>query len=226
MPKTFSICVEHRVAREIADDDQQRVRGRIILRVELLELLALVGGDLFFGGRNHGVGMLAENHAAEALVCEKRGRGAFDAQAFDFAAALALEFIVGKRGVAREVGHEFEDSFGKLGEAGEGNRAGISAGLRAEIGAHAAKIFFDLAAGTRRGAGAHDRGSDFRKARRAMRDAGIAAAEEKLRGNFREGAQFGENDLHAVRESVHARVWARRRDVPGRALERRSFGCW
>ncbi len=61
--------------------------------------------------------------------------------------------------------------------------------MRAEVGAHAPQIFFDLAAVARCGAGAHDRRRHSGEARIALRDDGIAAAEEKLRGDFRE--RFG-----------------------------------
>ena len=113
--------------------------GTIILAIELLELFAPVGGHLLFGGRNDGVGMLAEKHAAQAFVGEKPGVVRSMRSSSILLAALALEFILGKRSVAREIGHQFEDAFGKLGEAGDGNRAGIGSRLRAEIGAHAAQ---------------------------------------------------------------------------------------
>ncbi len=194
-----------------------------MLAVELLELLALVGRDLLFRRRNDGVGMLAEEHAAEALVRQKGGRGALDAQALDFAAALALEFLGGKRRVAREIGHQLEDALGKFGKPGKRNGAGIRAGVRAEIGAHAAQIFFDLAAGARSGAGANDGGGDFREARRAVSDDRVAAAEEKLRGNLRERAQLGENHLHAVRKSVNRALRPRDRAFRAERGNRRSI---
>ena len=81
-----------------------------------------------------------------------------------------------------------------------GNGARIGAGVRAEARAHAAQILFDLAAGARGGAGADDGGGHVGQAGRAMRDDGVAAAEIELRGDFRECARFGEDDLQAVGE--------------------------
>ena len=84
---------KHRFAREIANDNEQRVRGRIILPVEAFELLALVRRDLLFRWRNDRVGMLAENHAAKSFVREKTRRGAFDSQAFNFLAAFSFKLF-------------------------------------------------------------------------------------------------------------------------------------
>src|SRR6202041_3610928 len=108
----------HGVSGKIADDDEQRIGRRIIVVIELLKLRMLDRCHLFFGGRDDGIGMLAEKDAAESLAREKTGRGAFDAQAFDFAAALALEFFSWKRGIAREITQQIEKAFGKFGEAG------------------------------------------------------------------------------------------------------------
>ena len=131
----------------------------------------------------------------------------------------------GKRSIAREIGHQIENTFGKFRKPGKRNGAGIRARVRAQIGAHAAQIFFDLAAGARSGAGAHHRGGHFGEARRAMRDAGVSAAEEKLRGNFRERAQFGEHDLHAVSEACAPRACGHATGRSGPSAERDSLAA-
>ena len=92
--------------------------------------------------------------------------------------------------------------------------------MRAEAGAHAAQIFFDLAAGARCGAGANHGGGHFRKAGRRVRDDGIAAAEIKLRGDFRERARFGQHDLQAVRQRANGALRPGDGRFPARARER------
>src|SRR5580698_11002269 len=132
----------------------------------------LDGCDLLFARRDDRVRMLAENHAAEAFAREKAGRSAFDAQTFDFAAAFALEFLGWERSVTRQIAQQIEKALRKFSEAGNRNRAGISAGVRAQIRTHAAQILFDLAAGARARAGAHDGGRQFGEAGRTMCDTG------------------------------------------------------
>ena len=71
-------------------------------------------GDLLFGGRDDGVRMLAEKNAPQAFAGEESGRGALDAQLFEALAALALEFVLGKRSVAGEIGHQLENACRKI----------------------------------------------------------------------------------------------------------------
>ncbi len=76
---------------------QQRVRRRRSgADRNAASSVAPVSGDLFFGGRNDGVGMVAEKNAAQAFAGEKTGSGALDAQSFDFLAAFALELLFGE----------------------------------------------------------------------------------------------------------------------------------
>ena len=167
VPKIFSICSSMASRCKIADDDQQRIRRELMHAGRTRQLIAGVRGDLLFGGRDDGIRMLAEEDAAQAFAGEKAGRGALDSQLFESLAALALEFVLGKRCVAREIGHQFEHAGGKFREARNGNGAGIGAGVRAKTGAHAAQILFNAAAGARRGSGANDGGRHFGEAGRA-----------------------------------------------------------
>ena len=129
--------------------------------------------------------------------------------------------------MARKIGHQFEDAGRKFGEARGGNGAGIGAGVRAEAGAHAAQIFFDAAAGARRGAGANDGGRHFREAGRGVRDDGVAAAEIKLRGDFRKRARLDEDDLQAVRQRANGALGPGDRafGTEGRRLDAKHGGC-
>ena len=192
--------VEHGFRGEIADDDEQRIRRHVILAIVVFELLALVGGHLLFRRRDDRVRMLAEKHAAKALIGEKAGRGALDAELLEALAAFALEFVLREGSVPGQIGHQFEQLARKFREAGDRNRAGIGAGVRAEVGAHAAQVFLDLAAVARCGAGAHDGGRHSGDAGIALRDNRVAAAEEKLRRDFGERTAFGKHHLHAIRE--------------------------
>src|SRR5579863_594905 len=171
--------------------------------IEILELLAAIRSNLFLGGGDNGVGMFAEQDAAKTVTGKKAGSGSLDFQLFEFLAALALEFVFGKRGVASEIGEKIDQPGGKFGEAGDGNGARIGAGLSAEIAAHAAQILLDLAACARGGSRANHAGRDLGKAGRRVRDSGVAAAEEKLHGNFRERVRFGQHHLEAIRESAN-----------------------
>ena len=171
--------------------------------------------------------MRAEQNAAQAFAGQKAGRGALDAQFFEALAALALEFFLGKRSVAREIGDQFENAGGKFGEARRSDRAGIRSGVRAEARAHAAQILFDLAAGARCGAGAHDGGRHFGEAGRAVRDDGVAAAEIKLRARFSETCAIPRGRLASRWRACEWCAWARRPAARARERERRAVrnGC-
>ncbi len=147
--------------------------------------------------------MCTEQDAPQPFACEKTRRGALDFQLFEALAALALEFVLGKRSVARDVREQLENAGRKFGEARRGNRAGISSGAGAEAGAHAAQIFFDAAAWARRGSRANDGRRHFSEAGRAMRHDGVAAPEIKLRGDFRKRARLDQDDLQAVRQRAN-----------------------
>ena len=99
--------------------------------------------------------------------------------------------------------------------------------MRAETGAHAAQIFFNAAAGARCGPGANHSGRHFSKAGRRMRDDGIAAAEIKLRGDFRERARFDQDNLQSIRQRANRALrpgdCAFRRE--GRRLGAKNCGC-
>ncbi len=62
---------EHRISGKIADDDEQRIRRRIIVVIELFELRMLDGFHLFLRRGDNRVWMLAENHAAKSFVRQK-----------------------------------------------------------------------------------------------------------------------------------------------------------
>ncbi len=179
--KDFLDLLEHGVRDKITDNDEQRFGGNVVGAIEVGELIARESGELLFGGRDDGIGMLAEEHSAKAFAGEKSWRSALDSQFLEALAALALELIFGKRGVAREVGHQLEDAGRKFGETGRGNRAGIGSGVRAEASAHAAQILFNAAARARGGSGANDCGRHFSEAGCGVRDDGVPAAEIKLR---------------------------------------------
>ena len=166
--------------------------------IELRQLLEAIGLHLRFGGRDDGVGMRAKENAAQTLARQKRRRGALDAQAFDHLAALALELLLGKRGLLRQFGDQLQQFRGEFGEAVEGDGAGVRAGAGAQVGAHAPQIFFDLPAGARFGAGANDGRGDFREARRFRGDRGVAAAEIEFAGEFGNGVRFDQDDFEAI----------------------------
>ena len=67
----FFDLLEHGIAREIADHDEKRVRGRIIVAIEFRELFVAIGFDLRFGGSDDGVRMLAEEDMPQALGGEE-----------------------------------------------------------------------------------------------------------------------------------------------------------
>src|SRR5579862_650323 len=171
-----------------------------MMLVEMLQLVSPVSGYLFFGRRNDGVAMLAEKDAAHALIGEETRSGALDAQPFDFLAAFTFELIFGERGVAREIGQQLEKPVGEFSEAADGNGAVVRTGACAGIRAHATEILFNLAARACCGAGANHPGGEVRDARRSVRGGRVAAANEKLGRNFREGVRFGEDDFQAIRQ--------------------------
>src|ERR1700722_12480326 len=184
--------------------------------------------------------MLAKEHLAKPFVGQKSWSRALDAQAFDFLAALALEFLGGKRSIARQIGDQFEQTSGEFGQPGDGNGGRISAGVGAEITAHALEKFLNLPAGTRCGSGAHHRRGHFGETRRGMRDECVATAEKQLSGNLRKSVNFSENHLQAVGQRLyaafrpgHRAFGAKRRNsaaalrggVPGRAGLRVDCCC-
>src|ERR1700733_3897561 len=106
---------------------------------------------LRFRRRDDGVGMRAKKDPPESLVGQERRRGALDAQAFDGLAALALELLLRKRGLLRQFGDQLQQLRGKLSEPVKSDGAGVGAGARTYVGAHAPQIFLDLPAGPRFG---------------------------------------------------------------------------
>ncbi len=156
---------------------------------------------MFFGGRDLCVRVRAKKNFAEALAGEEAGLGAVEFYFFEFLAALAFEFGLGKRGLAREFIDESEERLGEFGEAGEGDGAVVGSGVGREIGAEAAEIFFELAAGALGGAGADDGGGHLREAGRAVTDGGVAGAEEKFAVKFGNSVRFREDDFESVLEA-------------------------
>ena len=175
------------------------------------KFVPLVRGDLFFRRRNHGVRMFAKKDVAHPLGGEETGRGAFDAQFFYFLAALAFELILGEGSIAREIGQHRENAFGKLREAADRNGACVGSRTCSRISAHAAQIFFNLAARTRCRSRANYFCGDFCEPGRTVSDGSVPAAKEKLARNFREGVGFGEDDLQAIRERHNAALRPRDR---------------
>src|SRR5580704_8686066 len=172
--------------------------------IKLFELLTTESRDLRFLRSDDRVGMLAEESAAQAFRGEEIGSGALNFQAFHSLAALAFKFFLRKRSVACEVSQHFEQTFGKIRDAGNSNRTGVSAGRRCQIPAHATQIFFNAAERTGRRAGSRDGSGKFGQARRAVRNGCVPTAKEKLRGNFRKGAGFREDDLQSIGESENS----------------------
>ncbi len=119
--------------------------------------------------------MLAEEHAPKTFVGEKSRRGALDAQFFQALAALALEFVRGKCGVAREIVNHREQLFRKFRKSGNRDGARIRARHGAETCAHAPQILFNLAAGARICACANH-------ARSQLREIGRLARHERITG--------------------------------------------
>src|SRR5579862_5267706 len=78
--KNFLDLFEHRIRREISDNNQQRIRWHVMVAIEFLELLAAERSDLLLRRRDNGVRMRAEKHSAQSLAGEKSGRGALDLQ--------------------------------------------------------------------------------------------------------------------------------------------------
>ena len=117
--------------------------------------------------------MRAEQNAAQSLAGQKRRRGALDAQPLDQLAPLALELLRGKEACCASSETSPSSSREKFAEPAEGDRAGVRAGVSAEVRAHAAQVFFDLAAGAALGAGAHHRSGDVRESRSAGRAAAL-----------------------------------------------------
>ena len=144
--------------------------------------------------------MRAKQDPAQPFAGQKARRGALDSQAFDQLPPLAFEFVGGKGSLLRELRDEPQQIVRKIHQAGEGNHAGIGAGSGRQVRAHAAQILFDLAAGARRGASAHHGCGHIRESRRSRRRDGVAAAEEKLPGEFRDRVRFHEHDFEAVRK--------------------------
>src|ERR1700741_2075483 len=114
--------------------------------VKVLQLGPPASRYLLFGRRNDSVAMIAKQHTAHSFVGEETRSGALDAQAFDLLAAFAFELIFGERGVASEIGQQFEKPVGEFSEAADGNGAVVRTGACAGIRAHAAEILFNLAA--------------------------------------------------------------------------------
>src|SRR6202040_1556666 len=106
-------------------------------------------------------------------------------------AAFAFELIFGERGVAREVGQQFEKPVGEFSEAADGNGAVVRTGACAGIRAHAAKILFNLAARASCSAGANHPGGEVGDARRSVRGGRVATANEKLGRDFWKGVRLG-----------------------------------
>ena len=161
-----------------------------------------VGFDLRFGGRDEGVGVFAEQDVPQAFAGEKGRRGALDAQTFDHLPALALELLDRERGMLRQLGDQGEQLAREFGEAGKGNGAGVRAGAGAEVRAHAAQIFLDLAAGALGRARADDRSRDSARPGVFERGDGVAAAEIEDAGEFRDGVRFDQNHFEAVGKLV------------------------
>src|ERR1700722_2748867 len=200
----FFNLIEDHCGRKITDQNQQRVCGRIILVIKLFELLATESGHLRFLRSDDCIGMLAEENAAQAFRGEEIGSGALNFQAFHSLAALAFKFFIGKRSITRQVSQHFEQTVGKIRDAGNSNRTGVSAGRRCQIPAHAAEIFFNAPERTGRRAGSRDGSGKFGQARRAVSHGCVPTAEEKLRGNFRKGSGFREDDLQSIGESENS----------------------
>ena len=163
--------------------------------------------------------MRTEQNPAQPLAGQEARRGALDPQAFDQLPPLAFEFVGGKRSLLCQLGNKTKQIVRKIHQSGEGNRAGVRAGARGKIGAHAAQVLFNLAAGARRGARARDRRGDVRQTRRGGSRDGVAAAEEKLSGEFRNRVRFDEHDFEAIRKR---RACARRPDHGPLGGERRD----
>src|ERR1700693_1871937 len=71
--KYFFHLIKNRFGRKIANQNQQSIRGRIILVIKLFELLAPERGDLFWRGSDNRVRMFAEKRAAQAFSSKKIG---------------------------------------------------------------------------------------------------------------------------------------------------------
>ena len=130
--------------------------------------------------------MRAEQNPSHAFVCEKRRRGARNAQAFDHLPAFALEFVLRKGGLPRQFGHEFQQIGRELGQSIEADRARVGAGACADVRAHSAQIFFDLAAGAPLGPRPHYRGGNLGQAGCLRRSGCVTAAEVELSSEFRD----------------------------------------
>src|ERR1700722_17222317 len=107
-----------------------------MLRVKFFELFAPIRGDLVFRGRDDRIRVRSKKNSPQSLAGEKARRGAFDAKLFKALAPLALEFLGDKNGVARQIGHQFEEFLREFCEAGGGNRARVRARTGAEASAH------------------------------------------------------------------------------------------
>src|SRR5690242_27263 len=186
---------------EVSDENEERVFRRIERVVGFAEIGALIRLNLIFRGRNLRVGMRAEENLAETLAGEKARLGAFELHFLEFLAALAFEFAVGEDGFAREFVDKLQQRFGEIAEAGEADGAGVLAGAGGKVGAEAAQIFLNAAAVALRGAGAHDSGGHFRERGAAIDDGGVAGAKKEFAVEFGDGARFGENDFHAIRQA-------------------------
>ena len=115
----------------------------------------------------------------------------------------------GKEACCASSATSFSSSDGELREPVKSDGAGVGAGARADVGAHAPQIFLDLAAGPRFGARANHGRGDLRQAWRFRGDVGVAAADIKFAGEFGNGVRFDQHDLEAVGELA---VGARRPD--------------
>src|SRR6266852_9722741 len=102
--------------------------------------------------------MRTEENFAQAFAGEEAGRGTLELYFLKFLAAFAFEFVFGEGGFAGEFVHELQKRLGEFAEAGKPDGAGVLPGAAAEIGAEAAEVFFDLAAGALGRTGAHEGG--------------------------------------------------------------------
>src|SRR5438270_2395337 len=90
--------------------------------------------------------MSAKKNFSQAFAGEKTGLCAIEFYFFKLLPALAFEFRLGKRGIARKLVHQLQERLGEFGQAGKGNGAVVGTGVGGQIGAKAAEIFFDLTA--------------------------------------------------------------------------------
>src|SRR5689334_11411993 len=161
-------CAEHSVGIEITNHEQQCIFRRIEIAVDGQEIVALVSGDLLFGRRDLRVGMGSEEHFAEALAGEEAGLRAVELYFFKFLAALTFKFGFRKGRFACKLVDELQERLGEFGKARETDSAIVRAGMGRKVGAEAAEVFFDLAAGAFCGSGAQDGSCHLSEAGRAI----------------------------------------------------------